>query len=80
MSEKHKNNYKKEQISHEYTPEMSVTAIMGEPETAFDMVNKYGTYEIQPTADTDNEFPTIAQGEYKNPKNLKTKAESETKN
>ena len=27
-----------------------------------EMLNKYGTYEIQPTADTDNKFPTIAQG------------------
>ena len=38
--------------------------VMGQPETAADMVNKYGTYEIQPTADTDtdNEFPAIAQG------------------
>lgn len=60
--------------------EISVSAIMGEPETVFDMINKYGTYEIQPTADTDNEFPCIAQGQYKDPKFLKTKAESETKN
>ncbi len=30
--------------------------------TAFDMVNAYGTYEIQPTADTDNMYPCIAQG------------------
>ena len=29
---------------------------------AFDMVNRYGTYEIQPTADSDNEFPKISQG------------------
>lgn len=65
---------------HKINMEMSVTAIAGEPETAFDMVNKYGTYEIQPTADTDNEFPAIAQGEYLEPKNLKTNAESETKN
>lgn len=65
--------------NHKINIEMSVTAIMGEPETAFDMVNKYGTYEIQPTADTDNEFPTIAQGEYKDPKYLKTDYESETK-
>lgn len=53
--------------------ELAVTAIMGEPETAFDMVNKYGTYEIQPTADTDNEFPAIAQG---NPKKTKTENHS----
>ena len=26
----------------------------GMPETAFEMVNRYGTYEIQATADTEN--------------------------
>lgn len=30
--------------------------------TAFGMTNAFGTYEVQRTADTDNEFPTIAQG------------------
>ena len=34
----------------------------GLPGTAIDMVNNYGTYEIQPTADTENPFPKIAQG------------------
>lgn len=34
----------------------------GLPETAYDMVNFYGTYEIQTTADTDNQYPAIAQG------------------
>ena len=29
---------------------------------AEDMVNKYGTYNIQPTADTKNLFPQISQG------------------
>jgi len=33
-----------------------------QPESADEMVNKYGTYNIQPTADTENEFPAIAQG------------------
>lgn len=42
--------------------ELAADAIHGNPETAFEMVNKYGTYEIQPTADTENPFPTIAQG------------------
>ena len=42
--------------------EMSVTAILGQPETPFDLVNKYGTYEIQPTNDSDNDFPKISQG------------------
>ncbi len=32
------------------------------PETAEEMVNCFGTYEIQPTADTDNQYPAIAQG------------------
>ncbi len=29
---------------------------------ALEQVSKYGTYEIQPTADTQNAFPMIAQG------------------
>ena len=29
---------------------------------AQDAVNKYGTYNIQPTADTKNLFPQISQG------------------
>lgn len=36
--------------------------IGGSPETAEELVNKYGTYEIQPTADSDHLFPAIAQG------------------
>lgn len=32
------------------------------PDTAEEMVNAYGTYEIQPTSDTDNPFPAISQG------------------
>ena len=34
----------------------------GNAETAFELINKYGTYEIQPTSDTENPFPKIAQG------------------
>lgn len=48
--------------------ELAVEAVHGNPETPHEMVNKYGTYEIQPTADTKNEFPTIAQGLAKNTK------------
>lgn len=29
---------------------------------AFDLINKYGTYEVQDTADTSNLFPQIAHG------------------
>ena len=32
------------------------------PETVFEQINKYGTYEIQPTADRADFFPAIAQG------------------
>ena len=63
---------KKNKKSKEINTEISSTSVIGEPETVFDMINKYGTYEIQPTADTDNEFPCIAQG---NPSKPKTKEE-----
>lgn len=46
--------------------EYAVKPIESEPETSFDMVNKYGTYEIQPTCERQNEWPTIAQGVPKN--------------
>ena len=36
--------------------------VVSQPETAFELINKYGTYEIQPTCDSDNDFPKIAQG------------------
>ncbi len=34
---------------------------IGLPQTAFDMINRYGTYEIQATAETENQYPAIAQ-------------------
>ncbi len=40
----------------------SVHRDIGLPETAFDMINRYGTYEIQATAETENQYPAIAQG------------------
>ena len=42
--------------------EQSAVSIEGQPQNAYEMVHKYGTYNIQPTADSDNEFPEIAQG------------------
>ena len=33
-----------------------------EPESVYEQVNKYGTYNIQPTSATENSFPKIAQG------------------
>ncbi len=52
---KHKHNKK-----IRLTP--SSTAVHGQPHDVFDLLNKYGTYNIQPTSDSDNEFPHIAQG------------------
>ena len=43
----------------------------GNPETCDEMVGKYGRCNIQPTADTINSFPKIAQGLPKR-KNRKT--------
>ena len=40
----------------------SASSVFGNPTDSFEMVNKYGTYNIQPTNDSDNEFPEIAQG------------------
>lgn len=40
----------------------SSNSILTEPEDSFEVVNKYGTYEIQPTCATENTFPKIAQG------------------
>lgn len=40
----------------------SSVPIIDNPENVSEMLNKYGTYEIQPTADTENKYPAIAQG------------------
>ena len=55
-------NDKKEKFPYYKEMEESTTYFPDSPETPFEMVNKYGTYEIQPTAETENSFPTIAQG------------------
>ncbi len=34
----------------------------GCPDGPDDVINQYGTYEIQPTADAENRYPMIAQG------------------
>ena len=49
----------------------------GMPETAFEMVNRYGTYEIQATSDTENMYPAIAQGF--NEEIIKTDCDNPTK-
>lgn len=45
-----------------YSPNPMVNHFPGNADSCFDMVNQYGTYEIQRTADTGNFFPAIAQG------------------
>ena len=64
MNKNDKKKNLKEQGVDEYQVEMTPSAVsVGDaPDDSFQLVNKYGTYEIQPTADTDNKFPTIAQG------------------
>lgn len=40
----------------------SSTPVMDNASDAFEQVNKFGTYNIQPTADKSNPFPAIAHG------------------
>ena len=40
----------------------SAEPFLTQPENTYEQVNKYGTYEIQPTAESGNEYPAIAQG------------------
>lgn len=42
--------------------DLSSVPIISQPENVSEMLNKYGTYEIQPTAESENFYPTIAQG------------------
>ena len=50
----------KQPFPHDATPD--VHAFSSPPENAKDLINRYGTYNIQPTADTANTFPMIAHG------------------
>lgn len=54
--------HKAEGTGFPYCAAPSAEPFEGQPESCFDLVNQYGTYEIQPTADTDNLFPLIAHG------------------
>lgn len=45
--------------------DISVNFSSCNPSDCEEQVNSYGTYNIQPTADTENEFPAISQGESK---------------
>lgn len=45
-----------------HCPTPSSEPVMGEPEDSFDMVNKYGTYNIQPTSQTGKFFSAYCAG------------------
>lgn len=66
---KNKRNKVQKDKRIETYPDISVRSYTRCPETTDEMVNSYGTYNIQPTADNDNDFPAIAQGENKKMKN-----------
>lgn len=51
---------KKQPFPHDATPD--VHDFSAPPESARELINMYGTYNIQPTANTDNVFPLIAPG------------------
>ena len=52
----------KNEETFRYDPTPMNHEFPGHPDDCFDMVNQYGTYNIQKTADTDNLYPAIAQG------------------
>ena len=45
-----------------YVANATSQPFFGQPDDCFELINRYGTYNIQPTADTRNPFPSIAQG------------------
>lgn len=53
---------KKKDPGFPYDATPDVHRFTGNAGSCFDMVNQYGTYEIQRTNDTENMFPMIAQG------------------
>ena len=48
---------KKERTHYPFPDAPFADPVFGQPESCADLVNKYGTYNIQPTADTENVFP-----------------------
>lgn len=60
------------------TEKVTAFNAVGLPDTSFRMINNYGTYEVQATADTENQYPAIAQGY--NPKIIKNDCENPREN
>ena len=48
----------------DHVPTLMEQPVCGDEPDSIQLVNRYGTYEIQPTADSHNFFPAIAQGSY----------------
>lgn len=48
-----------DKVEHDF--ELAVKPPASTPETSWQMINSYGTYNIQPTSNTPNDFPAIAQ-------------------
>lgn len=74
---------KNEENLKNYNAEISSEGFLDTPETVFEQISKYGTYEIQPTADRADFFPAIAQGLPTQPTNRnkqKDKTKSKLKN
>lgn len=55
-------NKKEEHLDYPDCESPALLDIPGDPGSAFEMINKYGTYEIQPTSDADHKYPSIHQG------------------
>lgn len=55
-----KKDEEKQRFSYDETP--MAHHFPGNAASCFDMVDQYGTFEVQRTADTENFFPAIAQG------------------
>lgn len=45
-----------------FPPDPSSDPVTKQPETVPELLRKYGTYNIQPTSETDNPYPVIAAG------------------
>ena len=56
--------HKKPLSGPDSVPFLEGQPIQGMVPDAFDMVNRYGTYEIQYTSNSENFFPSIAAGTY----------------
>jgi len=54
--------HEKPQQRPDEVPFLLPQPVEGEPFGAVQLVNRYGTYEIQPTSDSENFYPAIGAG------------------